>query len=276
MRPMLTTRALPRLFALALLTGQLSLAQTTTPAPAPQPAAPPPTTATPAKPVASSASAATSRVVSALSINISKTVKGQLLSCPKALKVSPLAVCLYSKSALATVRPSVRGVVGSQALGDWKTSGQASSLLVQEAGNVAAFVLLTPLTAQETLIVVDAAQAKAAPAAAKPAMPAGAVKGQPYLLDSDLVGLVNVINLGGGKYRLNAAGQTALTITVGSKTAQRAGGSVDLPMVPLSDGKNLILPVSDLRALGCTVTDNPNGVTIACGTDSVGVKPIVF
>lgn len=262
--------------AISMALSGMTAAQTASPAPA-TPAPAPAPVASPAKPL-TPASAATNRTVSALAINISKTIQGQILSCPKTLKVSPLAVCLYSKSAIATARSGVRGVVGSQAIGDWKTAGQASSLLVQDApgGNLAAFVLLTPLAAQETLVVVDAAQAKVATTATKPAAPAGVVKGQPYLLDKDLAGVVNVINLGSGKYRLNAAGQTALTITAGSKTAQRPGGSVDLPFAPLSDGKNLLFPLADLRALGCTVTDNPNGVTIACGSDSVGVKPIVF
>ena len=264
-----------------LLSIGLALAQTMTSpapatatpvsAPAATPATPPQTTAP--KPV-TRVSAATSKTVSALSIGISKAVKGQLLSCPKSLKVSTQAVCLYAKSAASSVRPAVRGVVGAQALGDWKTSGQASSLLVQEGGNLAAYVLLSTLSPQETLIVIDAAQAKTT--AAKPAAPAGVVKGQPYLLDKDLVGVVNVINLGAGKYRMNAPGQAALTITVGSKLAQRGAGTVDLPMTPLTDGTNLIFPVADLRALGCTVTDSANGITIACGSDSIGVKPIVF
>ncbi|RJF73829.1 hypothetical protein D3875_16855 [Deinococcus cavernae] len=254
-----------------LLSGGLALAQT---APT-TPAAPPATNPAPnASPKTARVMATTHRTVSALSVGISKAVKGQLLTCPRALKVSPLAVCLYTKSPVNTVRPAVRGVVGPQALGDWKTSAQASSLLVQEGGNLAAYVLLSNLSPQETLVVIDAVQAK--PAAAKPAAPAGVVKGQAYLLDSDLAGVVNVINLGGGKYRLNAPGQTALTITAGSKVAQRGGGTVDLPMVPLTDGKNLLFPAADLRSLGCTVTDTANGITIACGSDSVGVKPIVF
>ena len=270
MRPM----PMPRItwpLALLLSTG-LALAQTaapTAPATAPAPQAAPATTK-PTTPV----SAATSKTVSALSIGISKAVKGQMLSCPKTLKVSSQAVCLYTKTAASTVRPAVRGVVGAQALGDWKTSGQASSLLVQDGGNLSAYVLLSALAPQETLIVIDAAQAKTT--AAKPATPAGAVKGQPYLLDKDLVGVVNVINLGAGKYRMNTPGQAALTITVGSKLAQRGAGTVDLPMTPLTDGTNLIFPVANLRSLGCTVTDSANGITIACGTDSIGVKPIVF
>lgn len=248
-----------------LLTSGLSVAQTAAPTPPGTPAQSAPTTRV---------SAATSKTVSALSIGISKAVKGQLVSCPKTLKVSTQAVCLYTKSTPSTVRPAVRGVVGSQALGDWKIGAQTSSLLVQDAGNLSAYVLMTSLNSQETLLVIDAAQAKAA--AAQPAVPAGVVKGQAYLLDKDLVGVVNVINLGAGKYRLNAPGQTALTITVGSRVAQRGGGTVDLPMTPLTDGRNLIFPVANLRSLGCTVADSANGITIACGADSIGVKPIVF
>ena len=102
------------------------------------------------------------------------------------------------------------------------------------------------------------------------------VKGQPYLLGRDLTGVVNVVSLGAGKFRLNVAGETALTVTAGQKVAVRAGGNVELPLTPVTDGKNLIFPVAGLRALGCTVSDNAGGLTIACGPDSVGVKPIVF
>lgn len=199
-----------------------------------------------------------------------------MVSCPKTFKVSSQAVCLYVKSGLAVLKPTVRNAVGSRVYGDWQNKASSSSLLVQESGKIAGFVLLSSLTPQETLILVDAAQARPAPATAQVKAPAGVVKGLPYLLDSDLAGVVNVIDLGSGKYRLNAAGQTAVTISAGSKTAQRAGGTVQLPQVPLTDGKNLLFPVENLRALGCTVTDSTGGITIGCGSDSVGVKPIVF
>ncbi|AFD25443.1 hypothetical protein DGo_CA1516 [Deinococcus gobiensis I-0] len=215
-------------------------------------------------------------MASAVAVTVSKAVSGQIVGCPAGLKVSAQAVCLYSKQAAAAVRPAVRGALGSLVLGDWKTSGQASSLLVRAGagGPLGAYVLLSPVAAQETLLVVDAASAPAA--SAKPAAPAGVVKGQPYLLGRDLTGVVNVVSLGGGKFRLNVAGETALTVTAGQKTAVRAGGNVELPLTPVTDGKNLIFPVAGLRALGCTVSDNAGGLTIACGPDSVGVKPIVF
>lgn len=240
----------------------------TTPAPAPAaPAAAPAKVAVPA---------ATSRAASATAITVSKTIKGQWVSCPTKLKVSKQAVCLYAKAAAPSLRLPIKESLGALPVGDWKTVGQTSSLLVRETptGNLGSFVLLSTLSATETLVVIDGIAPSAAQA--KPATPAGVVKGQPYLLDSDLAGVVNVLSLGGGKYRLNAAGQTAITVTVGAKMAQRAGGNVDLPLAPATDGKNLIFPVSGLRALGCTVTDAGTGITIACGSDSVGVKPIVF
>ena len=269
----------------ALLCASAGLAQT---APTTAPASP--ATATPAAPAQTTpaqapaarpgtpASGATSRVASAVAVTVSKAVSGQIVGCPAGLKVSAQAVCLYSKQTAAAVRPSVRGALGSLVLGDWKTVGQASSLLVRASagGPLGAYVLLSPVTAQETLLVVDAAAPSAAAASAKPAAPAGVVKGQPYLLGRDLTGVVNVVSLGAGKFRLNVAGETALTVTAGQKSAQRAGGNVELPLAPVTDGKNLIFPVAGLRALGCTVSDNAGGLTIACGPDSVGVKPIVF
>ncbi|GAA5531666.1 hypothetical protein Dalu01_00039 [Deinococcus aluminii] len=265
-----------------LLTGFLGVAGaqgTTTPATTP---------AAPARPATATPVAAnTARTVSSVAVEISGTVKGQIVACPKTLKVSAAAVCLYVQNTPASLRPLVRGRLGARALGDWKTSsnGQASSLLVSgtPGGPLGAFVLMAPLTERETLLVVDtaqapAAQAPAAQAAARPATPAGIVKGQAYVLGSDLVGVVNVTSLGGGKYRLTRGGESPLTVTVGQKTAQLGSGSVELPLVPASDGQNLIFPLAGLRALGCTLTPAPSGnnVTVACGTASVGLRPIVF
>lgn len=225
-------------------------------------------------------SSATTRPVSSVAVEISKAARGQIVSCPKTLKVSAAAVCLYVKASAANTRPLVRTTLGARALGDWKTTGKASSLLVGAAANgpLSAYVLLTSLTETETLLVVDAAPAVAAKAAptARPATPAGAVKGQPYVLGQDLAGVVSVSSLGGGKYRLSRAGGETLTVTAGQKGAQLGSGSVELPLAPVSDGTHLLLPLADLRALGCTLTPAGSGVTVACGTASVGVRPIVF
>ncbi len=265
-----------------LLIGAAASAQTTQPtgvtaAPTPAKAAAPAPVTTSAAPRAGTvaASGVTSPSASATAITVNRAIKGQFLKCPASLKVSKQAVCLYVKTAASSLQPTIKSSLGNLVLGDWKTSGKASSLLVRDSpnGNLGAFVLLSALTPTESLVVIDGITVKAA---AKPAAPAGVVKGQPYLLDRDLAGVVNVVNLGGGKYRMNVAGQTAITITSGSKTAQRAGGNVDLPLAPVSDGKNLIYPVSGLRALGCTTTDAGKGITIACGPDSVGVTPIIF
>ncbi|WP_291426954.1 hypothetical protein [Deinococcus sp.] len=263
-----------------LLMGATAFAQTTQPTgvtPAPAKAASPAPVTTSVAPRAGvvAASGLTSPSASATAITVNRAIKGQFLNCPANLKVSQLAVCLYVKAASSSLQPAIKSSLGNLVLGDWKTAGKASSLLVRESadGKLGAFVLLSALTPTESLVVIDGITLKAA---AKPAAPAGVVKGQPYLLDRDLAGVVNVVNLGGGKYRLNVAGQTAITITSGSKTAQRAGGNVDLPLAPVSDGKNLIYPVSGLRALGCTTTDAGKGITIACGPDSVGITPIVF
>ena len=261
-------KALAALLAASLLPG--ALAQTAAPAPAPAKASPAPVAAV---------SPVTDRTVSGVAIAVSRAVGGQLVSCPSKLKVSRQAVCLYTKRAPAQARTQIRTALGSQALGDWKLSGpaanpQSGSLLVKDtAGKAGAYVLSAPLGAAETLLVVDAVSA---PAVSKPAAPAGVVRGQPYLLGKDLVGVVNVVGLGGGKFRMNVAGQTPLTVTAGQKTAQRGTGNVDLPLAPATDGKNLIFPLSGLRALGCTVSDAPKGVTVDCGGDSVGVLPIVF
>ncbi|PTA68100.1 hypothetical protein [Deinococcus arcticus] len=232
--------------------------------------------ATPATPAKGVSSAATTKAVSALSIEVSRAVGGRILSCPDALKLSPRAVCLYSTQAQASLRPLLRGKLGARAQGEWKTTGKSNVLLVSEAAGapVAAFVLLSPISDKETLVVVDAAQATATPAA-KVSVPAGVTRGQPYVLGSDLAGVVSVASLGGGKYRLSAD-DNALTVTVGQRSAQTSGGAVELPLAPATDGKNLIFPVSGLRALGCTVTPAGGSLTVACGSDSVGLKPIVF
>ncbi|MDL2344331.1 hypothetical protein QOL99_09215, partial [Deinococcus sp. MIMF12] len=121
--------------------------------------------ATPAAPATSKAtvSAATARAASSLAVEVSGAVKGQIVGCPASLKVSAAAVCLYVKNSPASLRALVRGKLGARALGDWKTpaNSKASSLLVSGSANgpVAAYLLMAPLSATETLLVVDAAQA---------------------------------------------------------------------------------------------------------------------
>jgi len=260
-----------------LLTGFLGAASA-------QGTTPPASPATPARPASAApapgaaVSAATARAVSSVAIEISGTVKGQIVSCPRTLKVSAAAVCLYVQNAPASLRPLVRGKLGARALADWKTAGKASSLLVSGTANgpVAAFVLMAPLTERETLLVVDVAQAPATAAGARPATPAGVVRGQPYVLGRDLVGVVNVTSLGGGRFRLSRTGGETLTVTAGQKGAQLGSGTVELPLVPATDGSNLIFPLAGLRSLGCTFTPAGANVTVACGSASVGLKPIVF
>lgn len=259
--PALLTAALTS----ALATASLSSAQTAAPSTAA------PATATPARVAVTNVP---SPVASALAVQVSSAVKGQLVRCPAGLKVSGQAVCLYVKSAQAPLRPAIRTKLAGRALTDWKTSGKAASLLVADrvGGPVSAFVMLTSLSDTETLVVVEAVKAAAS---ARAALPAGVVKGEPYVLGSDLAGVVNVTSLGGGKYRL-AAGSETLTVTVGAKNAQLSAGTVQLPLAPATDGKNLIFPLSGLRSLGCTVTPAGNAMTVACGAQSVGLKPIVF
>ncbi|MFC4639442.1 hypothetical protein [Deinococcus hohokamensis] len=258
--------------ALTLLTAGVlaSASAQTTPATAP---------AAPARPAATTPrpSAATARVASAVAIELSALAKGQIIRCPAALRLDPQAVCLYTKSSASALKPLVRGKLGTRAVGDWKAGAKSSSLFVAEkaGGPVAAFVLISDLGAGESLMVIDAVQATA-PAAARVTVPAGVVKGQPYVLGSDLVGVVNVTSLGSGRFRLNVGTQAPLTVTVGQKTAQREGGNVELPLAPATDGKNLIFPLVGLRSLGCTVTPAGSSVTVACGTESVGLRPIVF
>lgn len=257
---MLTMRLpLSATLSLALL-APASLAQTA-----------PATTATPVK---GAASTATNKTVSALAVEVGSVVKGRLMDCPASLKLSVNAVCLYVQTPAATLRPLVKGKLAARA-GDWKTTGKASVLLVKDIP--ANFVMLSALGDKETLVVVDAAPTvKAAAAPARVAAPAGVVKGQPYVLGSDLVGVVKVSALGGGKYRLSNADQGTLTVTVGARAAQTEAGAVELPLAPATDGKNLIFPLAGLRALGCTATPNGGVLTVACGSDSVGLKPIVF
>ncbi|WP_370635305.1 hypothetical protein [Deinococcus sp. 6YEL10] len=272
-------RAAGTLTLMGALLAPVASAQT---APAPttpvQTAPVPPAKSAPAK--VGSVSAVTDRAVSALAIEVSGVAKGRIVGCPAALKLSVNAVCVYSQSASGTLRPLLKGRLGARASGDWKSSGKSSVLLAAPAGGKAsAFVLLSPMSDTETLVVVDALKAAPAPAASaapKAATPAGVVRGQPYVLGSDLVGVVKVTSLGGGKYRLSTEDDGLLTVTVGAKSAQAAGGAVELPLAPATDGRNLIFPLAGLRALGCTVTPAGSNLTVACGPDSVGLKPIVF
>ncbi|WP_237724603.1 hypothetical protein [Deinococcus alpinitundrae] len=280
------------LAATLLLTGTLAgqaAAQTTAPAapttPAPATAAPttpaPTTTspapATPATPKAPVRLNVPGNAASALGIEVSGVVSGRLLGCPKALKLSAGALCLYAANSASTLRPAIKTKLGTRA-GEWKLSGKASSLAVT-SGKSLSLVLLAEISAKETLVVVDTPAAAPAPSVApagRPATPAGAVKGEPYLLGSDLKGLANVTSLGAGQFKLERTGQPTLTVTAGKTSAQLGGGGVTLPLAPISDGKNLVLPFSALGALGCTSTPNGKVLTVACGANSVGIKPIIF
>ncbi|WP_293913385.1 hypothetical protein [Deinococcus sp.] len=262
----------------ALLTSGLSAAQSATPA-TPVPAAVPapvPSPAAPAAPQTPVRLSVPSNAASALGIEVSGVVGGRLVGCPRTLKLSAGALCLYAQNTAPALRPLIKTKLGARA-GEWKMTGQASSLAVT-SGKTLALVLLAQISPKETLVVVDTPAPVAAQSAGKrPATPAGVVKGELYLLGSDLKGLVNVTALSGGQFKLERSGQQPLTVTAG-KTGASSGtsGSVELPLAPASDGRNLLLPFSALGALGCTSTPNGKVLTVACGAGSVGVKPIVF
>ena len=75
----------------------------TTPAPATAPAS------TPAAPKSAVTTLpGSSNVASALGIEVSGTVKGRLVSCPKGLKVNSGAVCLYTQNTLPILRSLLR------------------------------------------------------------------------------------------------------------------------------------------------------------------------
>ena len=279
-----------------LASAQTAPVQTAPPQTAPAQTAPAPVSpaqapaATPLKPASPAAPGSdTLNVSSALAVEVSGTVKGRLITCPKNLKLSGSAVCLYTKNTLPVLRSLLRGKFSGRVLSDWKTGAaeKTSSLIVksgtQTSGIQNAYVLLAQLSATETLVVVDgiaptaASQAAASQTAQRPAMPAGIVKGQQYVLDSDLKGLVNVAGVGNGVYRMaSVAGGQVLTVTSGKKGATLGTGGVELPLAPVSDGRNLLFPLDGLRALACTVTPAQVGVTVACGSASASIRPIVF
>ena len=256
------SKALSTLLAASLLVSGAASAQTT-------PQTTPPTTApaTPANPLRLNVPG---NAASALGIEVSGAVRGRLVGCPTALKVSPNALCFYTQGAAASLRPIIKGQLGTRA-GDWKMAGKASSLAVT-SGNTLALVLLAQLSASETLVVVDTP----ATSATRPAMPPGVVKGEPYLLGTDLRGLVNVTSLGNGQFKLERTGQSALIVTATKTAATLGAGSVELPLAPATDGKNLVFPFSGLGAIGCTTAPNGKVLTVTCGANSVGIKPIVF
>ena len=265
--------------ALSLLS-PVAAAQTAAPAqPTPAPATAP--ASTPAAPKSAVTTLpGSSNVASALGIEVSGTVKGRLVSCPKGLKVNSGAVCLYTQNTLPILRSLLRGKFNGRIVSDWKTGAaeKTASLLVK-AGTQNAYVLLAQLSATETLVVVDSVPqvASTATTAARPTMPAGIVKGERYVLDSDLRGLVNVASLGAGSYRMaSVSGGQVLGVTSGKKSATLGSGSVELAQAPVSDGRNLLFPLDGLRALGCTVTPAQVGVTVGCGSASANIRPIVF
>ena len=282
---MFSRRHLPLLLALGATSLPASAQTTTTPAqPAPAQTVPAqPAPATPARPGSAPAvpavavPAANASLSSALAVEVSGFVKGRLVPCPRGLKLASSAVCLYSVNTLPSLRSLLRGKLAGRTVGDWKiTPGDRSASLLLKVGNQNAFVLLAQLSATESLVVVDAVSAKPAASSGTTA-PAGVVKGQQYVLDSDLKGLVNVVALGGGTFRLSSVGSgQSITVSSGKKAASMQSGSVELPQAPVFDGRNLLFPLEGLRALACTVTPADSGATIACGSASASVRPIVF
>ncbi|GGJ60543.1 hypothetical protein GCM10008939_00350 [Deinococcus aquiradiocola] len=271
----------------ALLGASLAAAQSTpaTPAAQPAPAQAAPATPAPVQPAAPKVAptpapkgAVTLDVTSALAVEVSGTVKGRLISCPKNLKVTGSAVCLYTQNTLPSLRSVLRGKMNGRIVSDWKTTAsEKSSSMIVRTGMDRAYILLAQLSPTEALVVVDGLPRTTTAVPATPAMPAGIVKGQAYVLDTDLRGLVNVASIGNGAYRLaSVAGGPVLTVNSGKKTATLGGGSVDLPLAPVSDGRNLLFPVDGLRSLACTVTPAQVGVTVSCGSASANVRPIVF
>ena len=234
------------------------------------PATPAPAAPSAASPVPSAAAS----VSSALAVEVSGFVKGRLVPCPKGLKLASSAVCLYTLNTLPSLRSLLRGKLAGRTVGDWKTTaGDKSASLLLKVNNQNAFVLLAQLSATESLVVVDAVSAKAATTGATPA---GVVKGQAYVLDSDLKGLVNVVALGSNTFRLSSVGGQVITVASGKKAASMQSGSVELPTAPVFDGKNLLFPLEGLRSLACTVTPAESGATVACGSASASIRPIVF
>ncbi len=211
-----------------------------------------------------------SQGASSLAIDLGSATQGRLIPCPSKIKLSAQALCLTAPKDAATVRQVISSKLGGRISNDWKTAGKASSALVSQGGSTY-MLLLAQLSDKETLIILD----QAAP---RRALPAGVVKGELYMLGSDLAGVVKVTALAGGQYRLERSGQPAITVTPGKTAATTGTGNstVELALAPASDGKNLLLPFSALRALGCTATPNGKVLTVACGTQSVGIKPIVF
>lgn len=197
---------------------------------------------------------------SASAILLGKTLGGRLVNCPSGLSL-PKALCLYAPHAVETAKPLIAGAFNMAS--EWQVSGKASRLTPKTDQAI----LLAPLSDKESLVVINPV-----------ALPVikGAVKGAGYLLESDLAGLIEVKALGGGKYRLSTTGRPALTVTVGHTLATRAGGgTVTLPQAPLTDGKQLIFPLVGVGAFGCTLSGN-KVITISCGKESLGVRPIVF
>lgn len=269
-----------------IITGSV-LAQTAPSTTAPPSSTPPPAKSSSAQPktkVATSpkASIITDRTTSAVIIKVSKALQSKLVGCPSKLEVSPHGVCLYAKSSLPQTRTTIQSTLDKQVFGKWKNKAKSSSLLIRDRttkdAKITSFVLLHWMSNTETLVVVDALK-KPIPigSSSTPQMPKGTVKGEAYLLDSDLTGVVTINRLGKGQYIMSVPGQEDITVIAGSTAAQRKGGQIQLNVAPVTDGKHLLFPLSGLSALGCKISKaKKTGITVACGQQSVGVKPIVF
>lgn len=222
----------------------------------------------------------TDPTTSAVVVKISGALKSKMMSCPSKLQVSKSGVCLYATASLDQARKTIQTTLAGQAIGKWKREATSSSLLISnnatKSPKITSFILLHRISNTETLVVVDALAKPVPIGASKPQMPKGAVKGEPYLLDSDLIGVLKVGKLAKGQYKMSIPGQEDVVVMAGSTTAQRKSGQVQLNIAPVTDGKNLLFPLSGLPPLGCKVSKAKKGVTVTCGRQSVDVLPIVF
>lgn len=104
-------------------------------------------------------------------------------------------------------------VLGLQVVGDWKVNGQLGSLFVKDmVGKLGVYVLSVLLSVNEILLIVDVVSVFVV---VKFVVFVGVVKGQFYLLGKDLIGVVNVVSFGGGKYCMNVVGEILLIVIVG-------------------------------------------------------------
>lgn len=223
------------------------------------------------QPSTSSTSGVPTSAAATAAVDVNSAIGGRVIACPKGLRISPEAVCLFANATVESLKPRVKAKLGNRVIEDWKTrTGSQNASLLFRTGNDITYVLLAQ-TQNSVLAVIDAPAAGGAQAQGAASTAPGATSGVAYAAAKDLAGLVSVqaADTVGTFTRL---GQSVV-VTANNRSARFGTGALTLAGTPYSAGGQLYVPVTLLRNLNCVVGEPQGGkVNVTCGAKSASVN----